>query len=87
METGIKGLDKVNKSNIDNKSMGVYTEKGNEYDIPEGIVFSFPVTVDSEGEVNIVKGIQMPDTLSNEKIQITIKELQKEREAVEEFLI
>ncbi len=66
-------------------SFAVYTEKDNPYDVPEGIVFSFPVTVE-EGKVLIVPEIAMPDSFSREMIKRTTDELLKERHDVAAFL-
>src|SRR4051795_10601417 len=50
------------------------------YDVPEGIISSFPVTT-SGGEYTIVEGLDVPD-FSRERIDKTVAELQEEREAV-----
>ena len=50
------------------------------YDVPEGIISSFPVTT-SNGEWQIVQGLDVPD-FSRERITKTVNELQEEREAV-----
>src|SRR4051794_26588965 len=50
------------------------------YDVPEGIVTSFPVTT-SGGEWKIVQGLDVPE-FSRERITKTVNELQEEREAV-----
>jgi malate dehydrogenase len=50
------------------------------YDIPEGIITSFPVTT-ANGEWSIVQGLDVPD-FSRERINKTVAELQEEREAV-----
>ena len=50
------------------------------YDVPEGIISSFPVTT-SGGEWQIVQGLDIPD-FSRERINKTVNELQEEREAV-----
>ena len=62
-------------------SFGIMTEKDNPYNIPEGIVFSFPVTVEN-GKVAIVTDIAMPDPFSKEMIKRTTDELVEEREAI-----
>jgi malate dehydrogenase len=61
------------------------TEKNNEYKIPEGLVFSFPVTV-KDGIYKIVPGIAMPDPFSRERIKVTTNELLEERESVKAML-
>jgi malate dehydrogenase len=50
------------------------------YDVPEGIITSFPVTT-ANGEWSIVQGLDVPD-FSRERINKTVNELQEEREAV-----
>jgi malate dehydrogenase len=50
------------------------------YDVPEGIISSFPVTT-ANGEWQIVQGLDVPD-FSRERITKTVNELQEEREAV-----
>src|SRR4029077_19872889 len=50
------------------------------YDIPEGIITSFPVTT-ANGEWSIVQGLDVPE-FSRERINKTVAELQEEREAV-----
>ncbi len=53
------------------------------YDVPEGIISSFPVTT-SGGEWSIVEGLELSD-FSKEKIQATAQELVDERTAVQEL--
>ncbi len=50
------------------------------YDVPGGIISSFPVTT-SNGEWQIVQGLDVPD-FSRERITKTVNELQEERDAV-----
>ncbi|WP_028067314.1 malate dehydrogenase [Solirubrobacter soli] len=50
------------------------------YDVPEGIITSFPVTT-ANGEWSIVQGLDVPE-FSRERINKTVAELQEEREAV-----
>ncbi|MDA0163290.1 malate dehydrogenase [Solirubrobacter ginsenosidimutans] len=50
------------------------------YDVPEGIITSFPVTT-SGGEWKIVQGLDVPE-FSRERINNTVNELQEERAAV-----
>jgi len=66
-------------------SMGVYSD-GTNYDVPEGIFFSFPV-VCKDGEYEIVKGLQIGE-VAKEKIKICADDLVEEKsEALEEGLI
>ncbi|NNM46513.1 malate dehydrogenase [Knoellia koreensis] len=50
------------------------------YDVPEGLISSFPVTV-KDGEWEIVQGLEIDD-FSRGKIDASTKELAEEREAV-----
>lgn len=63
-------------------SVGVSSDGS--YDIPEGLMFSFPVRCDGR-EWEIVKGISLND-FAREKISLTLKELLEEKKAVKEFL-
>lgn len=62
-------------------SFAIMTDSKNGYSIPEGIIFSFPVTVE-KGEYTIVPDIAMPDTFSRDLIKATVDELLQERETV-----
>ena len=66
-------------------SFSILTEQDNGYDIPEGIVFSFPVTVEG-GKISVVQDIAMPDQLSKDMLKRTIEELVQERESVSPLL-
>lgn len=50
------------------------------YGIPEGLMYSFPVTC-KNGEYKIVQGLEI-DEFSRERMEITRKELEEERDAV-----
>ena len=50
------------------------------YDIPEGLTYSFPVTC-SNGKYKIVQGLEIDD-FSRERMDITQKELEEEKDAV-----
>lgn len=54
------------------------------YDIPEGIMYGFPVTC-KNGEYEIVKGLEI-DAFSREKMNNTLKELNEEKDAVASML-
>lgn len=51
------------------------------YGIPEGVMFGFPVTAEN-GEYQIVQDLQIDD-LSQERINITLNELEEERAAID----
>lgn len=54
------------------------------YDIPEGIIYSFPVHVGG-GHYTIAQDIPIDD-FSRQRMQATLKELEEERDAVKEML-
>jgi len=54
------------------------------YGIPEGVVFGFPVTTQN-GEYTIVQGLDI-DQFSQERINLTLKELEEERAGVAHLL-
>ena len=54
------------------------------YGVPEGLIFSFPVTV-TDGKYSVVEGIEHSD-FAQAKIQATIDELAGERDAVQDLL-
>lgn len=51
------------------------------YGIPEGVIFGFPVTTEN-GEYQIVQDLQIDD-FSQERINITLNELEEERAAID----
>ena len=55
------------------------------YGAPDGIVTSFPVTCAGDGSYAVVLGLECSDWVK-EKQQATWKELQGEREAVQDLL-
>ena len=54
------------------------------YGIPEGLIYSFPVTVES-GAWRIVQGLDI-DEFSRAKMDATRAELEEERDAVRDLL-
>ncbi len=63
-------------------SMGVPSDGS--YGIPEGLMYSFPVTC-KDGDYSIVQGLEI-DAFSQAKMDATQKELEEEREAVAKIL-
>jgi malate dehydrogenase len=63
-------------------TMGV--PSNGEYGIPKGIVFGFPVTTEN-GEYAIVEGLEI-DAFSQERINVTLAELQGEADGVKHLL-
>jgi len=55
-----------------------------EYGIPQDVMFGYPVTT-ANGKYEIVKGLEI-DAYSQEKINITLKELEEERAGVQHLL-
>lgn len=55
------------------------------YGVPEGLIFSFPCTVDADGEYHIVQGVEL-DATAKARVQASADELIAEREAVAELL-
>ncbi len=74
--------DWVNGSNGKWVSMGVPSDGS--YGIPEGLVYSFPITT-ANGEYSIVKGLEISD-FSRERMNATQKELEEERDAIKHLL-
>ncbi len=56
-----------------------------EYGVSEGLIFSFPVRCDGEGNYEVVEGIELND-FAREKIATTEKQLIEEREVVQDLL-
>ncbi|HHI78787.1 MAG TPA: malate dehydrogenase [Planctomycetes bacterium] len=55
------------------------------YGVPEGLICSFPVTCKGDGSWEIVQGLEFSE-FGREKFDISIQELEKEREAVKDLL-
>ncbi len=56
-----------------------------EYGVPAGLVFSYPCRTDGKGTFLPVQGLKL-DAFGQQKFQITLKELEEEREAVKDLL-
>jgi malate dehydrogenase len=56
-----------------------------EYGVPAGLVFSYPCRSDGQGNLSVVEGVKL-DAYGQQKFQITLKELEEEREAVKDLL-
>ena len=54
------------------------------YGIPEGLIYSFPVTC-KNGEYEIVQGLEVSD-FSRERMDATATELKEERDEVSDLL-
>ena len=55
------------------------------YDVPEGLIFSFPVRCDGDGGYSIVEGLEIND-FARQKIKETADELKSERDAISDLL-
>src|SRR6266852_588662 len=56
-----------------------------EYDVPAGLVFSYPCRSDGKGNLIVVEGLKL-DAFGKQKFQATLQELLEEREAVRDLL-
>ncbi len=65
-------------------SMAVPSD-GNPYGLADGIICSFPCTVDADGQYHIVPGVELDDT-AQARVQASVDELLSERDAVKEML-
>jgi malate dehydrogenase len=63
-------------------TMGIASD--GQYGIPKDIMFGFPVTT-AGGEYKLVEGLEI-DAFSQERINLTLKELQEEQEGVKHLL-
>ncbi len=57
---------------------------GNKYGIPDDLIFSFPLTINANREWQMVEGLSVND-FAREKLTITTKELEEERETAKSF--
>ncbi|HEV3261672.1 MAG TPA: malate dehydrogenase [Gemmataceae bacterium] len=56
-----------------------------QYGVPQGLVFSYPCRSDGKGNLTVVEGVKL-DAFGQQKFQMTLQELQEERDAVKELL-
>ncbi len=63
-------------------SMGIPSR--GDYDVPEGLVFSFPVRV-ANGVIAVVQGLEIPEPV-RQRMQVTRNELEEERTAIQSLL-
>jgi malate dehydrogenase len=66
------------------QSAGLLTD-GTQYGVPEGLIFSYPVT-SQDGKFKIIEGLNMDDELTVASMKKTTDELLSERQAVEHLL-
>ena len=55
------------------------------YDVPEGLIFGYPLKSNGQGKIEIVQNIELND-FAKSKIKITTEELLSEKAAVEDLL-
>ncbi len=55
------------------------------YDVPEGLIYSFPCTVDADGQYHIVEGIEL-DEKAKARVKASADELIEERDTVKDLL-
>ena len=55
------------------------------YNVPEGLIFGYPLRSNGQGKIEIVQNIELND-FAKSKIKITIEELLSEKAAVEDLL-
>ena len=65
-------------------SMGILSD-GTHYDIPAGIVYSFPVRIHADHSWEVVTGLEVSD-FAREKMELSAKELLEERDTAVSFL-
>jgi malate dehydrogenase len=63
-------------------SMGLPSDGS--YDIPEGVIYGYPATC-KDGRYQIVKGLEISD-FSRSRMEMSLKELQEERDAIRSLL-
>lgn len=56
-----------------------------EYGVPAGMVFGYPCRADGKGNFQVVDGLKL-DAFGQQKFQITLKELEEEKDAVKDLL-
>ena len=66
-------------------SMAIPVPPSKPYGIEEGVVYSFPCTVDAQGNVHVVEGLQINDFV-RQKMDASLKELQEEKKTAWERL-
>lgn len=57
-----------------------------EYAVPTGLVFGYPCRSDGKANLSVVQNLKL-DAFGQQKFQITLKELEEEREAVKDLLV
>ena len=55
------------------------------YDVPEGIIYGFPLKTNADGKIQIIQGLEI-NSYAKEKLEITTKELLEEKDAILELI-
>ncbi|MDA9636924.1 malate dehydrogenase [SAR86 cluster bacterium] len=55
------------------------------YGVPEGLIFGYPLKTTREGKIEIIQGLEL-NNYAKQKLNITISELQEEKEAVKDLI-
>jgi len=58
---------------------------GKHYGVPKGLIFSFPLRSKGDGNYQVVENVELSD-FGKKKLQLTIDELQSERDVVKDLL-
>jgi malate dehydrogenase len=61
------------------------TVSNGEYGVPAGLVFGYPCRADGKGDFQVVSGLKL-DAFGQQKFQVTLKELEEEKDAVKDLL-
>jgi malate dehydrogenase len=56
-----------------------------EYGVPAGLVFGYPCRADGKGNFQVVDGLKL-DAFGQQKLQVSLKELEEEKDAVKDML-
>lgn len=79
-------IDQIKFLNTEDKCFScVVASDGNYYDVPKGLMFSFPVRSSGKGSYEILDDIDL-STYAREKIRFSVDELLKERDLVRNLL-
>ena len=73
------------KPTEDGDSFSAAVSSDGAYDVPEGLICGYPLITLSDGSVEIKRDVSMSQ-FAKEKFQISIDELESEREAVKHLL-
>lgn len=81
----LMGVHNLVHDTVQGETFSVARCSQGEYGIDEGLIFSFPCRTEG-GKLKVITGLEMNE-FSKEKIHITLDELRKERDAVQELAL